>query len=101
MGLSHIELERAYFQLGNKLPEVYQDRGFDNHCFWRIALDNVIGDKWNRQVKSPAYKHLSNDQLECVINLLNKYLVDPTLLERHNTNSLAWRGKENYAKPIN
>ncbi|KAI3399153.1 hypothetical protein diail_7732, partial [Diaporthe ilicicola] len=42
-----------------------------DHCFARIILDNAVGKDlpWNQVLKSPAYKHMSRDQLETAIAL--------------------------------
>jgi hypothetical protein len=85
------ELEQRYFSLGNELPKLYPEKNFDNHCYWRIALDNTIGDKWKKQVNSPAYKNLSDAQLEEVVSLLEKYKDDETALMQDNQRSLKWR----------
>lgn len=87
------QLQSRYFELGNELPEVYPDLNFDNHCYWRIALDNAVGDKWKNQIPSPAYKNLSDEQLEEVVLLLEKYKDDEAALIEDNQKSLKWRSK--------
>ncbi|AZQ43155.1 acetyltransferase [Nonlabens ponticola] len=86
-------LHKRYFELGNELPDIYPSKSFQNHCYWRIALDQVISDKWNHKLDSPAYKNLSDEQLQQVIELLEHYKDDEVLLEKHNKQSLRYRGK--------
>ncbi len=86
--------QKKYFDLGNDLPNIYPHHNFDNHCYWRIALDNAVGDMWKKKVKSPAYKNLSEEQLDKVIHLLENYKTDEQLLLEHNQNSLRWRNKK-------
>jgi hypothetical protein len=86
-------LEKKYFKLGNELPTNYPKKRFDNHCYWRIALDNTLGDKWDRLIDRPAYKNLSHEQLQQVISLLESYKTKEDLLVEHNEKSLQWRGK--------
>ncbi|MEL7005355.1 MAG: hypothetical protein AAFN93_21870, partial [Bacteroidota bacterium] len=37
---------QKYFQLAETLEEQYPQLDFRNHCYWRIALDNVLQGKW-------------------------------------------------------
>ncbi|MGB3590329.1 MAG: acetyltransferase [Nonlabens sp.] len=91
--MNRAELEKQYFELGNRLPKQYPNKNLDNHCYWRIALDNAVQDYWKNQIKSPAYKNLSDNQIDRVVELLNNYATDEELLTIHNENSLRWRGK--------
>lgn len=86
--------KEAYQSLPENLVEQYKDLNFENHCYLRIALDNTFQKKWNKVLKSPAYKHLNNSQLEQVILLLKSYQTDKALLLEHNKKSLAWRKAE-------
>ncbi|SCY33636.1 hypothetical protein SAMN05192588_2337 [Nonlabens sp. Hel1_33_55] len=91
--MNRSDLEKQYLELGNQLPTVYPDFHFKNHCYWRIALDQVVGDQWNRRLKSPAYKNLSDEQLLTTVNYMKAYQSDEVLLKQHNQESLSWRGK--------
>ncbi len=84
-------LERRYFELGNQLLKIYPQLSFENHCYWRIALDAIIGNKWNTQIGSPAYKNLSSSQLEKVVAKLNLYKEDKNTLLQDNLKSLEYR----------
>lgn len=88
-----IPKQQQYFALGNELPRIYPHLNFDNHCYWRIALDNTLQGKWKDKIPSPAYKHLTEEQLDYVIYLLKSYKNDEQLLQEHNQNSLRYRGK--------
>ena len=86
--------KKLYFNLGNQLPRIHKHLNFDNHCYWRIALDNALSAKWREVVSAPAYKNLNDEQLNHVIHLLKSYKEDEQLLLKHNTISLAYRGKK-------
>ena len=68
-----------YFELGKQLPEKYPQLTFQNHCYWRIALDQTLQTKWDTVLKRPANKNLSRDQLIAVVRWLEVYLEDPSL----------------------
>ncbi len=85
------DLERRYFELGNELPKIYPQLSFDNHCYWRISLDTIVGDKWNTKIKAPAYKNLSLPQLEGVVNRLVSYKENKKILLQDNSKSLEYR----------
>jgi hypothetical protein len=84
---------KSYLDLGNALPRQYTHLNFDNHCYWRIALDNTLFAKWKDVVPAPAYRNITEEQLDFVIHLLKKYQEDEQLLHEHNRISLAYRGK--------
>lgn len=80
-----------------RLPEVlvlqYPELNFETHCYLRIALDNVIGTKWDARIARPAYKNLNSKQRSLVIAYLYEYTRDKQMLSSHNLISLAYRGK--------
>jgi hypothetical protein len=86
-------LQEEYIKLGNALPKYHHDLNFKNHCYWRIALDRVVGAKWNTIIPAPAYKNLSEDQLQKVVENLYLYTTDRNELLAHNKESLAYRTK--------
>ena len=83
-----------YFDLGKQLVQKYPHLQFDDHCYWRIALDNTLNNKWKNVIPPPAYRNLSEEQLDYTLHLLRSYLKDEQLLLEHNKNSLAYRVKE-------
>ena len=83
--------ENAYEGLPEALAEHYSELSFDNHCYLRIALDELFKAKWDTKIKRPAYKHLSDNQLVNIRRLLNRYKNDKQLLLQHNKQSLAYR----------
>ncbi len=91
--VDRLQLEQQYKILGNQLPQYYPDLAFKNHCYWRIALDNTIQDRWDRHIDKPAYKNMSINQLKQVIYLLQTYKANAHLLNKHNQKSLHYRGK--------
>ena len=90
----NLENKKLYFELGNQLPQIHKHLDFENHCYWRIALDNTLSAKWKDVVPAPAYKNISEEQLNHVIHLLKSYKKDEQLLLEHNRVSLAYRGKK-------
>lgn len=69
---------------------------FLDHCFARIVLDNAVGvDKpWTEVLKSPAYKHMSEEQLGTAIELAEKIAQGGANLVELDEHSLQLRGKQ-------
>ncbi len=88
-----IDYKTYYAQLPDLLVQTYPELNFQNHCYLRIALDNVIGTKWDLRIARPAYKNLNSTQRSLVIENLSLYLEDKATLLAHNMISLAYRGK--------
>ena len=88
---------KAYFDTYKNLPEKlalkYNDLALDNHCYLRIALDNLFKAKWDKIIGKPAYKNLNPFQKSQVISLLESYAKDKRLLLEHNRKSLLYRTK--------
>ena len=90
----NLNKRQQYLDLGNQLAHKHLHLNFDNHCYWRIALDNTLFAPWKNVVPAPAYRNITEDQLDYVIHLLKSYLDDEQLLMEHNRISLAYRGKK-------
>lgn len=94
-------LRDRYLELTNQvLPQQARQRKFPvrlNHCFQRIVLDNLFGRCWYevlKRDKEPAYKQLSEAQLERAIAIAEAIIAQPDdYLQQLNQNSLRWRGK--------
>ncbi len=84
-------LTSKYFSLAKSLKKVYPNLAFREHAFWRIALDNTLKAKWDEIIDRPAHKHLTEQQLEQVVEWMEKYMSDERLLELHNTRSISFR----------
>ncbi|PPJ61198.1 hypothetical protein CBER1_10759 [Cercospora berteroae] len=69
---------------------------FLDHCFARIVLDNAVGvDKpWTEVLRSPAYKHMSEEQLGIAIELAEKIAKGSANLVDLDEHSLQLRGKQ-------
>lgn len=66
-----------------------------DHCFARIVLDKVIGDSrepWTKRLKSPAAKHMTEDQLLSCIELAENTESGNVDLVELNQDSLNSRG---------
>ncbi len=79
-----IQLRNQYLELTNHvLPELAVSLNFSvryNHCFQRIILDNLFGCCWYQVLErkqEPAYKQLTEDQLEQAIVLANNIIGQP------------------------
>ena len=83
--------KKRYLELGSELEDKYPELSFRNHCYWRIALDNTLGKKWDECIARPAYQNLSELQIKEVIELLEGYKLDKKLLLQHNGYSLKLR----------
>lgn len=94
-----IQLRERYLSLINQqLPEKAKHSRMPvrfNHCFARIVLDNLCQDCWYNTFsrKQPAYKQLSEAQLEQAIAIAQSMLEDPAIAISLNENSLRWRKK--------
>lgn len=65
-----------------------------NHCFARIVLDNLFGCCWYEALNrnGPAYKQLTEEQLEQAIALAESVISQPDkYIHQLNQNSLRWR----------
>lgn len=65
----------------------------NDHCFQRIVLDTICSGVWYDHIARPAYKHLSQAQVEKAVQLCNQIIAEKTDLNMLNQQSLAWRGK--------
>lgn len=68
-----------------------------DHCFARIILDKVVGGgkaPWMTVIKSPAYKNMSEEQLEDAIKLGEDILSGHADLVELDEESLMVRGKK-------
>ena len=45
-----------------------------DHCFMRIVLDNMCGQKWNKAIESPAYQHMTEEQMQIAIQIGELFL---------------------------
>ena len=80
-------------QLANELEKQYPDLNFRNHCYLRIAYDNVVGNKWNTVISKPFTKNAIIEQVNKASRLLILYKTNKDLLLEHNKISLTYRKK--------
>ena len=80
-------------QLANELEKQYPDLNFKNHCYLRIAYDNVVHAKWDTVVDRPFVARASSRQVNKANFLLGLYKEDKALLLEHNKISLTFRQK--------
>ena len=90
-----IELISEIKRLSNLLDNRYKNElNFRNHCYLRIAYDNITSDKWDTKVTRPFVKNATILQLQFAIDLLNKYLYDKLILLSDNDKSLNFRAAD-------
>ena len=82
------------------LPAIAVKRGFPvvkNHCFQRIALDNLFGGCWYDFLSKgtiPAYRQLSLEQLQAAIIIAQSLESSPIEhIQEMNAKSLQWRSE--------
>ena len=98
--LDRIRLEAEWLALTRQtLPALAKTRRWPvitDHCFMRILLDAVYGERWDRVVQGrPAYKHIDFRRLEAAVALAKNAVANDADLWALNAQSLAWRGKGN------
>jgi hypothetical protein len=65
-----------------------------DHCFARIILDNIHQAKWSTKTKKPAYKNMTDEELEKAIFLAQTIIRKPRIIYKLNQLSLAYREKK-------
>jgi len=86
-------IEMIKFLANEALPKLAKERGWpvtENHCFLRIAYDNLFGKCWYEVLskKRAVLKQLDSDQMDKVIEILKSI---PDNLEELNKKSLRFR----------
>ena len=95
------ERQQRYLHLTNRvMPEIARQRHWTvrlNHCFQRIILDTLFQDCWyhhlDRTSRTPAYRQLSEAQLEQALAIGQRMLDSPEVVKQLNGQSLRYRGK--------
>jgi hypothetical protein len=65
-----------------------------DHCFMRILLDAVHGERWDNAIKArPAYRHIETARLAAAVTLAEQVVAGEADLWALNAQSLRWRGK--------
>ena len=62
-----------------------------DHCFRRVFLDHAMQGRWDRTVRRPAIRHMTDDGLHRAIELAESVVAAPHRLPELNQQSLAWR----------
>ena len=81
------------FMVNEALPKLATKHRWpvtENHCFLRIAYDNLFGRPWKEVLnsKKPALHQLNEDQVEQVIEILKRF---PDEIDKLNRKSLRLR----------
>lgn len=88
-------LEETWLDLVNNiLPEISKIHHLpikNNHCFVRCILDNVFDQPWDRCIPRPAYKNISDLDLEVAIIFAKRVIENPNLVIKLNNYSLHLR----------
>ena len=64
-----------------------------DHCFMRVCLDAAYGRPWYEAAGRPAIRHADDAALARAIEVADRILANPDLLEELNNDSLRMRGK--------
>jgi hypothetical protein len=76
------------------LPGISKQRSWpisQDHCFMRVCLDTALGAPWHIVVRSPAIRHLSDEQLGAAVAVAEALVLAPETLEAINRQSIRWR----------
>ncbi|MEM1119515.1 MAG: hypothetical protein AAGJ18_03660 [Bacteroidota bacterium] len=85
--------KRYQYQINQLLMDLvrrYPQFNFQNHCYRRIAYDNVLGKKWTERYQV-FVQECTKVEIEAVIQKLESYRVDQATLLLDNEASLNWR----------
>lgn len=84
------------------LPKVANERGYPvrlDHCFKRIVMDAACGQRWDKNIARPFYRHAPLLYLMTAVAIAQGMMDDPGLdVHTLNNRSLAYRGKK--PKPL-
>ncbi len=88
--------EREWLRLTREvLPGLAASRAWPirlDHCFQRVVLDAVCGGVWYDHISGrPAYRNMTDGQLELAVELAQGIAAGGTDLGKLNRQSLQWR----------
>ncbi len=86
-----LSLKKRYLSLDQQLEAIYPLKNFKNHCYWRIALDTVFQNQWDKVIAKPAYKTMQKDDLRKAVQLLETYGTNESQLMNDHFYSLKFR----------
>ncbi len=92
-----MSFSNSYYTAYQALPEIlehkYSHLDFQNHCYLRMALDHIFKTKWDTKINRPAHKYLTDSQKVKVVKILENYITQPDLIQKHHKESLIFRRK--------
>ena len=88
-------------KLTNALPIMYPELNFENHCYRRIAYDNVLEEKWSDKYPGSFVVFASRDELIQAKDKLLLYLESKEALLKDNDFSLECRKRRVMIKKRN
>ena len=66
----------------------------EDHCLMRLIFDYVVLDNWQKHIPKPAYKNMTNSQLDRALSLCTKMeTCDKYFVDLLQFASLKWRDK--------
>ena len=71
-----------------------------DHCFMRVCLDAALGVRWDRVVRRPAIRHLTDAQLAAAVAVAERIVADPAALPALNAASLRLRWRVSEAETL-
>jgi len=84
-------MENAYIKLGSLLESINPDLKLKNHCYWRIANDNVFNERWDNVCPRPFYRNATDQALEKSVENLQSMVYNQDRIFELNTKSLKRR----------
>lgn len=76
------------------LTKQYPDLRFYDHCYRRIAYDNVLQMQWTKKYETAFIHKATDEELDLVHTELLKYKESKFYLLSENLKSLNYRGKD-------
>ena len=76
------------------LPSMAADQRWPiryDHCFMRVCLDTALGCRWDRVVRRPAIRNMTDAQLAAAVQVAESIAREPGLLAGLNKASLQLR----------
>lgn len=85
------DVGRDLMKAANKLVSLYPNKNLQNHCYLRIAYDNVMKEKWDNVISKPFYKNAPLHKSFRARKILDDMLVSEKIVDELNEVSLSFR----------
>jgi len=85
------EVSESLMTSANKLVEKYPNKNLENHCYLRIAYDNVCKGKWTDFFEKPFYKEAPLHKVMKAKGVLEDMMASERIVDSLNEISLGYR----------